>query len=400
MVEKIIPLKEAAKAIGFSVKTLQRWDEAGIITCEKSLAGRRHGIRESELNRILRELTKKVPTPVPKRAPTVIKPEMELGVEFVPYLRLETMAALAKQVEQSGFGQIWVCDHYHNRYVHSVLAQLALETRRIKLGPGVTNPYLTHPAVTAAAVATLNEFSGGRALLGISAGDPLFLATVGVEQERPVTTVREAVHIIRGLLTGERVDFEGRCFSCKGARIRFKPVSEIPIYVGGRKRRMLELAGEVADGALINASHVEDIRECIGFIKEGLRLGGREPKGFDFVAYLAVSIDRDIEKARRAARGVVAFIASSAPPESLAYHNIPIEEVETVRRFLRNGEVTKAREAVSDRMIDEFSICGPPGELVSRVKELKKIGITRVVIGSPIGPEPAKAVQSITKVLL
>ncbi len=394
--EEVIPLKEVAKALGYSVKTLQRWDEAGIITCEKSLAGRRHGIQRGELDRILRELAKRVP----RRVPTAEKPKLELGVEFVPYLRLETMIALAKQVEQSGFGQIWVCDHYHNRYVHSVLAQLALETRKVRLGPGVTNPYLAHPAVTAAAVATLNELSRGRALLGISAGDPSFLATVGVKQERPVTAVREAVQIIRGLLAGERVDFEGQRFSCRGARLRFKPTGEVPIYVGGRKQRMLELAGEVADGALINASHSDDIRECIGYINEGLRSGGRDPKKFDLVAYLAVSIDKDLKKARKAARGVVAFVASSAPPESLAHRNISAEEVEVVRRFLKNGEVAKAREAVTDRMIDEFSVCGPAEELVARVEELKRIGITRVVIGSPIGPEPVKSLKLVAKVLL
>ncbi len=396
MEEKIIPLREAAKALGYSVKTLQRWDAAGVITCEKSLAGRRHGIREGELNRILRELAVKIPKP--KRAPA--RPEIQLGVEFVPYLRLGEMVALAKQVDESGFQQIWVCDHYHNRYVHSVLAQLALETRRVELGPGVTNPYLTHPAVTAAAVATLNELSGGRALLGISAGDPFFLATVGVKQEKPVTAVREAVHIIRRLLAGDRVDFEGERFSCEGARLRFKPAKDIPIYVGGRKQWMLELAGEVADGALINASHSEDIRECIGYIKGGLRLGEREPKDFDFVAYLAVSIDKNIEKARKAARGVVAFVASSAPPESLARRDISVEDVEVIRRSLSNGEIAKAREAVTDSMIDEFSVCGPPSELVTRVKELKKIGITRVVIGSPIGPEPAKSLKLAAGALL
>ncbi len=325
---------------------------------------------------------------------------MKLGVEFVPYLRLEKMVALAKYVERAGFQQIWVCDHYHNRYVHSVLVKLALETRKVRLGPGVTNPYIAHPAVTAAAVATLQELSGGRALLGISAGDPFYLKTVGVQQHKPITAVREAIHIIRGLLEGERVEFDGDCFSCGGAKLRFKPADKIPIYVGGRKRRMLNLAGEVADGALINASHSEDIRQCIGFINEGMRARGRKPKDFDFVAYMAVSIDKNVEKARDAARGVVAFVSSSAPSESLAHRDISVEDVEAVRKFLRKGEVARAREAVTDRMIDEFSVCGRVDELVSRVEELKRIGVTRVVIGSPIGPDPLKSLKLIAKTLI
>jgi 5,10-methylenetetrahydromethanopterin reductase len=163
---------------------------------------------------------------------------------------------------------------------------------------------------------------------------------------------------------------------------------------------MLELAGSLAEGALINASHIDDIRECMGYIKNGLKKGERSRKKFDFVAYLAVSISRDEEKARRAARGVVAFISSSAPPESLAHHDISPEEVDVVRNYLRAGEVAKAREAVTENMIDEFAICGKVDKLVSRVEELKKIGITRVVIGSPIGPEPVESLKMIGKALL
>jgi len=326
--------------------------------------------------------------------------EVKFGVEFVPYLKLDALVKLARLVERLGFEQIWVCDHYHNRYVYPVLTQLALETRRVKLGPGVTNPYLVHPTVTAAAVATLNEISHGRTLLGISAGDPYFLGTVGIEQRKPVTAVREATHLVRELLTGNRVSFTGELFSCRGAGLRFKPADKIPIYIGGRRRRMLELAGEVADGALINASHPGDIRECIRYIKRGVRASGRKPEAFDFVAYLAVSVGGGARKARDAARGVVAFVTSSAPCTSLERHGIGGEEVELIRRLLRAGELKKARAAVTDGMIYAFSVCGPVNELAARVEELKRLDITRTVIGSPMGPEPAKAVQSIAKTLL
>jgi 5,10-methylenetetrahydromethanopterin reductase len=325
---------------------------------------------------------------------------VKFGVEFAPYLKLDALVKLAKLVERCGFEQIWVCDHYHNRYVYPVLTMLALETRRVKLGPGVTNPYLSHPTVTATAVATINEISHGRALLGISAGDPYFLGTVGIEQRKPVTAVREATHLARELLAGNRVSSTGELFSCMGAGLRLKPANKIPIYIGGRKRRMLELAGGVADGALINASHPEDILECIEYINRGMRASGRKPEAFDFVAYLAVSVGMDAGKARDAARGVVAFVTSSAPHTSLERHGIGAEEVELIRRLLRAGKMKKARAAVTDGMIDAFSVCGPIDELAARVEELKRLGITRTVIGSPMGPEPAKAVQSIAKALL
>jgi 5,10-methylenetetrahydromethanopterin reductase len=325
---------------------------------------------------------------------------VKFGVEFVPYRTLDALVALAKQVEGAGFDYVWVCDHYHNRYVHSVLARLALETKRVKLGPGVTNPFMVHPAVTAAAIATLDELSGGRAVLGISAGDPLFLSTVGVELRRPLTVVREAVHVVRKLLAGERVNFTGEAFSCRGARLRFKPVSQVPIYVGGRGARMLELAGSIADGVLINASHHDDLRECVEYVRRGAESAGRKPEELDMVAYMATSIHNDITKARAAAKTVVAFVASSAPPSALERHGIATADVERIREKLRVGKIKDAAGAVTGRMIDAFSICGKPAELARHVGGLNKIGITQTVIGSPIGPEPVNAIASIKKALL
>jgi 5,10-methylenetetrahydromethanopterin reductase len=324
---------------------------------------------------------------------------VKFGVEFVPYKTCDVLISLAKRVEDAGFDYVWVCDHYHNRYVHSVLTALALATKRVRLGPGVTNPYLVHPAVTAAAIATLDEISRGRAVFGISAGDPIFLATVGVKHHKPIAAVREAVYIARRLLAGERVDFSGEVFTCRGAKLRFRPDTGVPIYVGGRGPRMLELAGSIADGALINASHRDDLEECINYVKKGARSSNKKLEELDVVAYMATSIDEDAEKARRAVRRIVAFITSSAPPWALERHGIPLDKVEEIRRYLRGGEVQKAAEAVTDRMIDAFAICGTPSDFRRHIDDLDKLGITQVVLGAPIGPEPSKAIDSIRKLL-
>ncbi|MCS7131967.1 MAG: 5,10-methylenetetrahydromethanopterin reductase [Hadesarchaea archaeon] len=324
---------------------------------------------------------------------------MKFGVEFVPYKTCDALISLARRVEDAGFDYGWVCDHYHNRYVHSVLAALALATKRVRLGPGVTNPYLVHPAVTAAAIATLDELSGGRAVFGISAGDPTFLATVGIKHHKPIAAVREAVLIARKLLAGERVDFSGEVFTCRGAKLRFRPDTGVPIYVGGRGPRMLELAGSIADGALINASHRDDLEECIVYVRRGAEASDKKLEELDVVAYMATSIDDDVEKARRAVRRIVAFIASSAPSWALERHDISPDEVEKIRGYLRVGEVQKAAEAVTDRMIDAFAICGKPSDFRRHVEDLGNLGITQVVIGAPIGPEPPKVIDSIEKLL-
>lgn len=325
--------------------------------------------------------------------------QVKLGVEFVPYSQIQKLGRLAKQVEDAGFEHIWVSDHYHNRYVHSVLAHLADVTERIKLGPGVTNPYLSHPSVIAAAIATLDEISGGRAALGISAGDPYFLSTVGINQRRPIATVREAIQIIRKLLSGERVNYSGEIFACRGASLRFKPPSKVPLYIGGRKRHMLELAGSLADGALINASHPEDLKECIEYLRCGAEKSKRKLEDLDVVAYMATSIGEDEEKARERAKAIVAFVASSAPEHALERHGIPPSDVERIREYLEAGATQKAKSAVTEPMIDAFSVSGSADKLSSRVEGLRKLGVTQVVMGSPIGPDASWAIESISKAL-
>ena len=307
----------------------------------------------------------------------------------MPYHRTDVCVKLAKEAEAAGIEQLWVCEHYHNRHVYSVLTAIALSTKKIALGPGVTNPYLTHPSLTAAAVATLDEISGGRAMLGISAGDPLFLSTVGIKQKKPVTTVREAVLIISKLLRGEEIHFQGEVFSCRGTRLRFKPAGRIPIYIGGRRRRMLQLAAELADGVLLNASHPEDVRECLGYLGKS---------SLEKIVYLPVSLGEDRESERRAARGVVAFITSSSPQQSLERHGIELGKVEEIRSCLLEGKFQEAKEKVDERMLEAFSACGR-GELEERIEELSHLDVTGIVLGSPLGPDPFQALKILNKVL-
>jgi len=314
---------------------------------------------------------------------------MKFGLELVPYHPVDTCIKLAKEAERIGLDQLWVCEHYHNRHVYSVLTAIALSTRKIALGPGVTNPYLTHPSLTAAAIATLDEISKGRAMLGISAGDPIFLSTVGIEQKKPATTVREAIIIIRELLEGEEVHFQGEVFSCRGAKLRFRPPHKIPIYLGGRRRRMLRLAAELADGVLINAAHPEDVKECLSYL-------GRSK--LEKVAYVPISLGTDHESEKKAAKGVVAFVASSSPPESLERHGIELKKVEEIRSCLLKGRLKEAREKVDEKMLEAFSVCGKE-KLEKRIEELSKLGISRMVLGSPLGPDPLYSMRTLKSIV-
>ena len=141
---------------------------------------------------------------------------MKFGVEFVPQKPLDEIVGEAKKAEKAGFEYCWITDHYNNRNVYAFLTAVARETKKIAVGPGVTNPYLIHPAATASAIATIDEVSGGRAILGISAGDRTVLSSLGVELAKPIPTMSETSEIIPKRKAGERMELEGEIYKIKG----------------------------------------------------------------------------------------------------------------------------------------------------------------------------------------
>ncbi len=328
---------------------------------------------------------------------------MRFGIEFVPDMKYYELEYYVKLAEDSGFEYTWITDHYNNRNVYSILTILALKTQTIKLGPGVTNPYHINPALTASAIATINEVSGGRAVLGIGAGDKVTFERIGISWEKPLKRMREAIEIIRELHAGKSVKYDGEIFKFNGARLGFKTGS-IPIYVGAQGPKMLKLAAELGDGVLINASHPKDFEEAKKNIDAGLEKAGKSVDAFDVVAYASMSVDKNRDNARNAARIVVAFIVAGSPEVVLQRHGLKDEDVNKVREALNNaftkGDWPGVAKAVTDEMIDIFSISGTPDDVIERVNELAKVGVTQVVAGSPIGPDKKKSIKLIGKEII
>src|SRR5215469_9913537 len=133
---------------------------------------------------------------------------MSLELLMLGNVPMAQMVERAKLAEANGYDALWVADERFYREVYSTLAVLALNTGKVKLGTCVTDPYARHPALTAMAIATLDEISNGRALLGFGAGISGF-AELGIVRNKPARAMREAIELIRQLLKGETVDFKG-----------------------------------------------------------------------------------------------------------------------------------------------------------------------------------------------
>lgn len=321
---------------------------------------------------------------------------LKFGIEFVPKEPYWKIIHYAIQAEKGGFTNLWITDHFNNRNVYVTLTAAAMYTSKITLGPGVTNPYLVNPVFTAQAVASLNELASGRVVLGIGAGDKTTLESVGVEMRKPLGAVEEAVDIVRRMTSGESVVFEGRVFKIAGARFFFKLKWRIPVYIGAQGPKMLALAGKIGDGVLINACHPKDVEYAVSCAKEGVHAAGKNLGVVDIAAYTSFSVHEDLKKATKAAVPVVSFIVAGSPRKVLERHGIDPEKGEEIREALKASDWGRAFGAVSQEMIDAFSVCGTPDMCIERIDRLLKCGITQFVVGSPIGSNVRKAIDLIS----
>ena len=319
---------------------------------------------------------------------------MSFGIEFVPMELFWKTTYYSMQAEKLGYDSIWITDHFNNRNVYVSLAFIANYTDRIKLGPGVTNPYLVHPVITAQSIASLTEVAPNRVICGIGAGDKTTLNILGTKMKSPLRTMRESVELIRNQLAREKKGYEGTIFNTSaGARFNFKVKSNVPIYIGAQGPKMLGLAGRIGDGALINASHPSDIERAVTLIKQGAKKADKKPEDVDIAAYTSFSVSDDEKSAKKSVVPVVAYIVAGSPHSILEKHGISIEVAESIQANLAKRNWGEAFGAVKSDMIDAFAVCGTPDQCCEKIVELFKTGITHFITGSPLGPNKKTAIN-------
>ena len=190
---------------------------------------------------------------------------MKMGIAFsgVPFA-INTVAELVKRAENKGFSTAWFAEDYFLRDAITAMSFTAALTKRIKLGTGIINPYTRHPILIAETIATLSEAAGGRIFLSLGTGVGPLIEQMGIKFRKPLTTIREAVEIIRNALTGNPVTFEGEVFNIRDVRLGYNPYlsqlgefklkrGNIPIYIAAIGPKMLQLAGKIGDGVLLTA---------------------------------------------------------------------------------------------------------------------------------------------------
>jgi 5,10-methylenetetrahydromethanopterin reductase len=269
-----------------------------------------------------------------------------------------------------------------------------MATRRIEIGTGILNPYTIHPGEIAMLAATMDELTGCRFNLGLAAGAADFLKWVGIEQTRPLATMREAITAIRALLAGERVPIVGESLHwSQEAYLRFPAPRVTPIYLGAMSPGMLRLAGELADGALPLLFPPEHYFGVRPHIEEGVRARGGSLGDLDLAACIWVSLAEDRQAARRALAEKIAYYGYALSPLILERLGLTREDFAPIAQaMMAERDPEKACALVDERML-QIGVVGRPEDVIARLEPLVEAGAQHLSFGPPLGPDPLAAVE-------
>jgi 5,10-methylenetetrahydromethanopterin reductase len=314
------------------------------------------------------------------------------GIVFLPE-SLRDFGPLCREAEATGFQWLGVADSqsvFHELYVALTLA--ALETSRIRLGPLVTNPQTRHLVVTASAIASLDELSGGRAALGLGSGDSA-IYTLGAPPAT-VAGLEEAIDTLRSLTSGEAVRRAGRIWQVHRARRR------VPIYLAAEGPRTLELAGRLADGVIVGLGLTpEVIALSLAAIERGARAAGRTLADVDVWWFAKTNVADSRAAAIGHIKMALAASANHAFRFTLDGKGVAAELHEPIRGLQRaydahHHEIAGAGNAgLTDRfgltefLVDRFAIAGTPADCVAQIRRAMAAGARQFVITGFV-PDP------------
>jgi 5,10-methylenetetrahydromethanopterin reductase len=251
------------------------------------------------------------------------------------------------------------------------------------VGIGVTSPLRRHPQILAIEAATLNEMSSGRFILGLGVASSA-LTNYGVEV-RPVPAMKDTFRIIRGLLSNETSTFSynGKVFSLKTAQKRLD-MQRVPIYLGGIGPRMLDLAGEVADGLVMTrrgSFSFEYVKYAIERVVKSAKNSKRDPSKIDFLAFFETCISENENEAGQCAKQIIGtYTIPQTPNFVLKLAEVQEQEIIAVKERYRKGDVAGAIDAVTDEMVDKFAVAGTPSQCLEKLVEFTKTGLKTPIL--------------------
>jgi 5,10-methylenetetrahydromethanopterin reductase len=278
------------------------------------------------------------------------------GVWFFPDAAAPVTVDTIAAAEEQGIDEAWLGDEGPARDPFALLAAAARVTGRIRLGVGVTNPYLRHPASTAASAVTVHELSGGRAVLGIGPGGQLALGPAQVERVRPLAATRRAVRIIRAVTHGHET--EGYTPAPHAVT-----APDLPVYIGARGEQFNRFASRSADGVFLGGIPRSRLAATLSW--------ARSARPIDAAVYINAAFD---DAALEEIRPGLIYPLLDAPQQTRDQLGLGLAETAAAAAALAGGDGGPARRIIDGPVLDELLVHGPPRvvgkELAARVRAL------------------------------
>jgi 5,10-methylenetetrahydromethanopterin reductase len=323
------------------------------------------------------------------------------GVPMALYVQdahpIREAMGFVRRAEELGFAAVWQADSRLVREATVPMAAFAATTERIAVGSGVIDVWTRNPARLASLFSTLDDLAPGRILAGLGAWwDPL-AARVGVARTRPLAVMREVVESLRALLRCDGpVTYDGAYVHLDGVELDYvhqeRRAKQVPIYIGATGMRMMELAGEIADGAVLNyLVSPEYNRRAIDALATGADRGGRTLADVDRPQLVVCSLDADRDAALDAARLLVTQYLGQQP-HIMAASGVPADLLDDIARVLTwpasHDEVVAASKLVPDEVVQMLCAAGTAAECRAKVAEYVAAGCTSPIL-YPLGDVPA-----------
>ena len=313
---------------------------------------------------------------------------------------LEDMAQQSKLAEDLGYDSFWVTEG-DGKEAFATLTALARYTKRIKLGSGVALIYSRVPTLLAMSAVTADEVAGGRLLLGLGVGrasitDLTGMASAGmgsgtevmygVPFQKPVARMRDYIAIIRQALNGKTVQHKGEAFSIDGFRLAFKPMrADVPIYMAAQGPRMMELAGEAADGVLFSNVSPEYIKGILPRLRAGAEKAGRDPSRIDVGCLIFAAPDWS----KTATASVWKAIAQRT---AMPHYRKMLEglgfaaQAGKVAQAISEGSMDKAIKLTPKELVESLPLVGDPASWGQRLQAYRDAGVALPVVRPATSP--------------
>ena len=305
-----------------------------------------------------------------------------VGVGFSGGMSPQDIVECVKEAEELGYESAWVAEG-HGGDQFSVLTACALATEKIKLGTSITSVFVRTAPTIAMAAASVDYFSNGRFILGMGTSHKVQVEPEhGLEFTKPVQRLRECVDIVRGILKDSDVNYHGEIYDIDRFDLWFEPLrKEIPIYVAAVFPKMLEICGEISQGAILTWCTLDHAESAAWHVGIGARNAGRAPGDVEVASLLPCAVSDNREAARDLMRQPIASYAGRFP----RYRKLMVDagfpdEIEKVRVAWQAGNIQESLNLVPGALIDKIGLVGTADEVQEKLADYRKAGITLPIV--------------------